>query len=96
MEVGQNKRICHIPMMMRLITSKYGDLLSYFDKIDESENGVKRSSQNKILIDNFEDVANRVIVESHLPLEIFFKFYRTFGNILLVFISISKLRACKI
>ena len=61
-EIEQNKYVGHVSTIMRLLKSKDGDLLSYFDKIDESQNGIEGSPLNKIL-DNHEVAANRGKVE---------------------------------
>ena len=54
-----NKSCGHISTIMRLLTNKDQDLLSYFHKIDESQNVIRGSSQNQILISNYEQEANR-------------------------------------
>ena len=58
---------------MRLVTQKDGDLSTYFDIIDENENGINISSLKKILIDNHTG-ANRGLIRGHLPLEYVFGF----------------------
>ena len=62
---------------MRLVTEKNGDLSTYFDIIDESEDGINNSSLKQILIDNHTD-ANRGVVRGQLPLEYIFGFCRPF------------------
>ena len=61
-EIEENKHVRQLTTMMILVTSEEGDLLPYFDKIDESQSGVKRSSLNISLNNNQEEVANRRIV----------------------------------
>ena len=58
---------------MTLSTRKDGDLSSYPDNIDDSQNGIKSSSLSKILIDNLHVVANREKVKGQLPLEQIFR-----------------------
>ena len=55
--------------------------MSYFDRIDESQNGVKGSSLSQILEDNHEEVANRRKIKEYLPLEHIFRFCKTFKKI---------------
>ena len=43
-EIEQNKYVGPISTIMRLVTEKNGDLSTYFDIIDESEDGIKNSS----------------------------------------------------
>ena len=62
---------------MRLVTEKYGDLSTYFDMFDESEDGINNSSLKHILIDNHTE-ANRGVVRGQLPLEYIFGFCRSF------------------
>ena len=75
-----NKHVGHLSTLMRVLTAKDGDLLSYFDKIDESLNGKKGSSLNQILIANLEQVTDRVKIKGQLPLERLFGFCKTFKN----------------
>ena len=79
-EVEQNKYVCPISTIMRLVTQKDGDLSTYFDIIDESENGINDSSLKQILINNHTE-ANRDLIRGHLPLEYKFGFTRTFEKI---------------
>ena len=65
---------------MRLVTQKHGDLSSYFDIIDESEDGINDSSLKQILINNHTE-ANRGLIRGHLPLEYIFGFARPFKKI---------------
>ena len=60
---------------MRLLTNKYDDLLSCFDKKDESQDGIKGSALCKFLFDNNDDVADRRKVKRQLPLEHIFGFF---------------------
>ena len=65
---------------MRLVTQKDGDLFTYFDIIDESEDEINNSSLKKILIDNHTE-ANRGLIRGHLPSEYIFGFARSFKKI---------------
>ena len=77
MEIEQNKYVGPISTIMRLVTQKDGNLSTYFDIIDESENGINNSSIKQILIDNHTE-ANRGLIPGHLPLEYVFGFFRSF------------------
>ena len=76
-EIEQNKHVGPISTIMRLVTQKDGNLSTYFDIIDESENGINNSSIKQILIDNHTE-ANRGLIPGHLPLECVFGFLRSF------------------
>ena len=43
-EIEQNKLVGPVSTIMRLVPLKDGDLTTYFDKIDETENGIIKSS----------------------------------------------------
>ena len=66
-ENEQNKYVGHASTIMRFLTSKEGDLMPYFKKIDKFQNGNKGLSINQILIGNHEQVADRGSVKRHLP-----------------------------
>ena len=72
-EIEQNKYVGPIFTIMRLVTQKDGDLSTYFDKIDESENFINDSSLKQILINNHTE-ADRGLFRGHLPLEYIFGF----------------------
>ena len=74
------KHVGHISTNKSLFTNRDGDLLSYFDKIVESQNETKHSPKNQILIDNSEKVADRGEIKGHLPLKHIFSFCKTFTN----------------
>ena len=65
---------------MRLVTQKDGDLSTYFDIIDESENGINNSSIKQILI-NYLTEANRGPIRDQLPLESIFRLARSFEKL---------------
>ena len=76
-EIEQNKYVGPIPTIMRLVTKKDGDLFTYFDIIDQSEDEINNSSLKKILTDNHTE-ANRGLIRGHLPLDFLFGFARSF------------------
>ena len=65
---------------MRIVTQKDGDLSTYFDIIDESEDEINNTSLRQILIDNHTE-ANRGLIRGYLPLEYIFGFCRSFKKI---------------
>ena len=79
-EIEQNKYVGPISTIMRLVTQKDGDLSTYFDVVDESENGINNSSLKQILINNHTE-ANRGLIRGHLPLEYIFGFARSFKKV---------------
>ena len=66
---------------MRALTSKNGDLLSHFDKNDESEDQIVNTSPHHRLINNHDVAANKGKIKGQLPLEYVFGFCRTFKKI---------------
>ena len=79
-EIEQNKYVGPISTIMRLVTQKDGDLTTYFDIIDESEDGINISSLKQIHIDNHTE-ANTGLIRGQLPLEFIFGFCRSFRKI---------------
>ena len=79
-EIEQNKYVGPISTIMRLVTEKDGDLSTYFDIINEKENGINDSTLKKILINNHTE-ANRGLIRGHLPLEYIFGFAKSFKKI---------------
>ena len=79
-EIEQNKYVGPISTIMRLVTQKDGDLSTYFDIIDETENGINFSSLKMILINNHTE-AKRGLIRGHLLLESIFGFARSFKKI---------------
>ena len=79
-DIEQNKYVGPISNMMRLVTEKDGDLSTYFDIINESDNGIDNSSLKKFLINNHTE-ANRGLIRGHLPLEYIFGVARSFKKI---------------
>ena len=66
---------------MRALTSKDGDLLSHFNKIDESEAEIENTSLHHRLINNHDLAANKGKIIDYLPLEYNFGFCKTFKKI---------------
>ena len=62
---------------MRLSTSKIGDLLSHFDKIDESEAQLKKFSLKQLLTNNYDVAVNEGKIRKQLPHEFVHGFYKT-------------------
>ena len=76
----QNKYVGPISTIMRLVTQKEGDLSTYFDIIDESEDEINITSLRQILINNHTE-ASRGLIRGQLPLEYIFGFCRSFKEI---------------
>ena len=78
---------------MKALTSKYGDILSHFDKIDELEDEIGNTSLHQHLINNHDTPASKGKIKGQLPLEIFFGFGKSFRKLTkkLDFIQKSKL-----
>ena len=70
-EIEQNKVVGPVSTIMRLVPLKDGDLTTYFDKIDETENGIDKSSLKQKL-NNKHTEANRGIIRGNLTLEYIF------------------------
>ena len=68
---------------MRALTSRDGDLLSYFDNINDTDANtpMKNISLNDRLINSHGEAVNRGKVKDQLPLENFFGFYKIFKKI---------------
>ena len=76
-EIEQNKYVEPISTIMRLVAQQDGDISTYFDTIDEKEDGINNSSLKKILINNHSD-KNKGLIRDHLPLDYIFAFCRSF------------------
>ena len=59
---------------MRLLTSKDGDSINYFDEINGTEAGILESSLKQTLINNYDLEANIGQISGLLPLEYIFGF----------------------
>ena len=62
---------------MRAVTSKTGDHLTHFDKIDESQAKNNKTSLKNLLDNNHDIAASRGKNKAHAPLELFYGFCRT-------------------
>ena len=78
-EIELNKFVGQTSTMMRLLTSKDGDLSTCFDKVNE--NNINNTSLKEILIDNHTVRANNCKIVGQLPLEHIFGFCKTFKKI---------------
>ena len=87
-DLEHNKYLGQISSIMRLVSTRDGDLLSQFDNINEeiganeaaTSDNIRRTSLNKMLITNHED-ANRGKIKGQLPLEHIFGFCKTFKKV---------------
>ena len=70
--IEHNKYVGQVSTIMRALTSKYGDSLSHFHKIDESESEFENRSLHHHLISNHNLPANKRKIKGVLPLEHFF------------------------
>ena len=66
---------------MRALSSKEGDLLSHFDKIDESEAEIVNASLHHHLINNYDVEANKGKIKSQIPIQHIIGFWKTFKKI---------------
>ena len=74
-----NKYVGQISTIMRVLTSKDGDLLSQFDNINEgnTNDDFDSTSLKRMLIDNHENDADRGKIKAQLPLELVFGFCKS-------------------
>ena len=87
-DLEHNKYCGQLSTIMRLVSSRDGDLLSQFDNINEEiganegaiSDNIRETSLNKMLITNHED-ANRRKIKGQLPLEHIFGFCKTFKKV---------------
>ena len=78
--IEDNKFVGQVSTIMRALTSKDGDLLSHFEKFDESEAEIENTSLYHHLISNHEIPANNGKIKGVLPLEHIFGFCKTLKN----------------
>ena len=78
-EIEINKFVGPVSTIMRVITSKDGDLTSCFDKIDETQ--INNTTLKQIIIDDQQTDANKGKIVGNLPLEHLSGFYKTFKKI---------------
>ena len=81
-DLEHNKYVGPISTVMRVLTSKDGDLLSQFDNInkDNGDADFDSTSLKKMLINN-HDLANKRKIKGQLPLEQIFGFCKSFKKI---------------
>ena len=75
-EIEINKYVGPTSTMMRGLTSKDGDIISYFVKIDETQ--IDDTALKQRLIENHTIAANKGKITGQLPLEHIFGFCKTF------------------
>ena len=78
--IEHNKYIGQISTTTRTLTSKNSDLLSHFDKIEESQAQVKNASLKHLLLINHKVVVTKGKRKGHLPLDHILGFCRTFNK----------------
>ena len=78
-----NKFVGQISTIMRVLTSKDGDLLSQFDNINEgnTDDDIDSTSFKKMLIDNQATPADKGKIKAQLPLEHIFGFCKSFKKV---------------
>ena len=87
MEIEQVKFLGQVSTIMRALTSKDEDLLTYFDNIDETQNGSNNTSLKQKLINNHTET-NRGKIKGPLPLEHIFGFLKLFKRLLKILVFI--------
>ena len=88
-DLEHNKYLGQISTIMRLVSSRDGDLLSQFDNIKEeiganeaaTSNNIRSTSLNKMLFTNHEEDVNRGKINGQLPLEHIIGFCKTFKKV---------------
>ena len=76
-----NKYVGQVSKIMTALTSNEGDLLSLFEKIDESEAQIENTLLKHLLINNHDVAANKGKIKRILILEHIFGFCRTIKKI---------------
>ena len=77
-DLEHNKNVGQIPTVMRVLTSKEGDLSSHFDESDETQDGVNNSSLKHKIINSHTEVKRKKKANHHY-------------NIYLVFVQLKRL-----
>ena len=80
-DIEHNKYVGQVPTSMRILTSKDGDLISQFDKIDEFKAQIGNTSLKR-LINNPDIAGNERKIKGQLPLERIFGFLKRLKNLL--------------
>ena len=73
-DIEHKQYVGQVSTIMRVLTSKDGDLLSHFDKLDESEAEIENTTLHHHLIKNHDVAVNEGKIRGHLPLEHIFGF----------------------
>ena len=69
-DIEHNKYVGQVSTNMRASTSKDGDLLSHFDKMDESEGEIRNTSLHHHPINNLDVDANKIKIKVYYHLNI--------------------------
>ena len=77
-DIEDNEYVGQVSTIMRGLTSKDGDLLTHFDKMDETEAEINNTSLHHHLVNNHYVAANEEKTKGQLPLEHSFAFLETF------------------
>ena len=80
-DAKHNKYVGQVSTTRRTSTSKHGDFISRFDKIDESEGENGNTSVHPHLIINHDLAANKGKMKGVFPLQHLFGFCKTFKKI---------------
>ena len=80
MDLEDIKNVGQVSTIMRLLTSKDGDLSSYFDKNGEAVMD-NNNSLKQMLINNLSEAVNKDKIKGQLALSVIFGFCRTFKKI---------------
>ena len=80
-DIERNSHVGQVSTIMRALTSKDAELLSHFEKTDESETEIENTSLHHHLINNHDVASNKGKIKGKLPLEHIFGFCRTFGKL---------------
>ena len=80
-DIEHNNYCSQVSTIMRALTSKSGDLLSNFDKINELKTEIENTSLKQHLINNHNVAAKKIKIKGQLRLEHSFGFCITFRKI---------------
>ena len=78
-DLEHKQNVGQLSVIMRLITSEDGDLITYFDKI--SEKNIDNTCPKQILNTNHKVDANKGKINGQLPVEHIFGFCKSFENL---------------
>ena len=77
-DLEHNKYAGQFSTIMRALTRKDWDLISYIDKVNEFEAEISNTSLKQVLIDNLDIAANKRKIKGKLLIEHIFGFCKTF------------------